>query len=143
MLAERKSDGHLLVEAAKPKVHYVMSGNSFLPFLLIFPGPFFIPTSHQCRSSFPMFLSHVPFPYNGFSNVSTQLFHTALQLTKMGDVTVWQGSAGEPPAHQYPKVLTLYFVSGNRTSDLSLGAATPYHLSHEFIEMAHSVVVLV
>ena len=96
MLAERKSEGHLLVEAAKPKVHYVMSGNSFLPFLLIFPGQFFIPTSDQSRSSFRMFLSHIPFPYNGFSGVATQIFHTTLQLTKMGDVTVWQDSASEP-----------------------------------------------
>ena len=96
MLAERKSEGNLLVEAAKPKVHYVMSGNSFLPFLVIIPGPFFIPTSRQSRSSFPMFLSDIPFPFNGFSDVATQLFHTALQLTKMGDFTVWQESAGEP-----------------------------------------------
>ena len=89
-----------------------------------------------------MFLSHIPFPYNGFSDVATQLLHTALQLTKMGDVTVCQDSAGEP-RHQYPKVLTFYFVTEYRTSDLSLGAATPYHLSYEFIQMAHSVVLFV
>ena len=53
MLAERKSEGHLLVEAAKPKVHYVMSGNSFLHFY----------SSFQVHSSFQRPINPAaPFP---------------------------------------------------------------------------------
>ena len=60
-----------------------MSVNSFLPLLLIFLDKFLVPTA----PSILLFLSHVPFPFNGFSDEAH---------TKLGDVTVWQDSAGEP-----------------------------------------------
>ena len=73
----------MLVEAAKLKVNYVISVNSFLPLLIIFLDQFFILTAPLIL----LFLTHVPFPSDGFSDEAN---------TKLGDVTVWQDSASEP-----------------------------------------------
>ena len=65
-----------------------MSGNSFLPLLLIFPGPFFIPTSHQSRSSFPIFLSHTTVSLMWPHSSSTQLFSWQKWGTSLSGRTV-------------------------------------------------------
>ena len=59
-----------------------------------------------------MFLSHTTVSLMWPHSSSTQLFHTALQLTKMGDVTVWQDSAvnpGTPVLNGFSDVATQLF----------------------------------
>ena len=53
-------------------------------------------------------------------------------VTKIGDVTAWQDSAGEP---QTPGPEGLTSFTGYRTGDLRVGTAIPYHLSYRMIRM--------
>ena len=79
--------------AVKPKVNYVMSANSFLPLLLIFP--FFMRTV----PSIQQILSHVPFPQNGISGVAH-----SFPLTQKWGTSLSDGTTLVNPKHQDPKV---------------------------------------
>ena len=65
----------------------------------------------------------IPFPGNPFMSMW-------VIVTKTGDVTAWQVTAGEP---QTPRPESLTYDNGYRADDLWVRTAIPYDLSYRII----------